>query len=652
MTFPPFFNTLAPRQTTGTSLGGSTATQRLLFANALRQQQQQQSMLISPSMANTISRLLPTATAVSEPRSATPDPLPEETIEYDEYDHDQDDTEADSVEDQEVRDGPSHCRHHQEQQHETIAAAAATSTTTTTSTSTISDDEDNAALMLLGLSKIVSKEISTDARCMVPRQGHEQLRDNPSASAGTAVQHVASVPKSIEIDTRHWEGSCSSSRASPTKNNTQGLSPVVVVSSNGKHSSLASLSPPRIINQPRYRTVSLTGDEILSGRNSGNGNNTKAVHELSPLLLPLSSPRATTEEFNNSTPSFFLRESPPPKVNHKPRFRYTTTNWEEQQQQRVIEAFRNDAKALEEVVVAATVASHIITPIPQQPRPVLSFATATQKSAASAAAAVAASKTRVVVTHRGPTTEMVPDAAGGSDGHSPLELPPLLPTPKTKANAQETTEGNIYDKPPPQLIAPTKQQLISYNKDNKDIEAMIATRQKNANTLAAANKRRNQNQPPASRSCAKVSRRSAAAAKSKASSNSKNQSVHGPRSKKKNTTATTKKPQRQRQSGKKFSWKAYPELESFLIVNREEYLSFSARNYTIEQRDYNNRLTSRLLEHANTSGYSTLFESCAFSAVRDRIRSYYKSYVQSFKRRKERQQQQERLKQLEMDCSN
>lgn len=130
------------------------------------------------------------------------------------------------------------------------------------------------------------------------------------------------------------------------------------------------------------------------------------------------------------------------------------------------------------------------------------------------------------------------------------------------------------------------------------------------------------------------------------SNGKKNQPVHGPRSKKK---ATPKKQQRQRHTGKKFSWKAYPELEEFLIENREEYLSYSAKNYTIEQRDYNNRLTSRLLEHADASGYPTLFENCAFSAVRDRIRSYYKSYVQSFKRRKERQQQQERLKTLEMN---
>merc|ERR1711935_920433 len=113
--------------------------------------------------------------------------------------------------------------------------------------------------------------------------------------------------------------------------------------------------------------------------------------------------------------------------------------------------------------------------------------------------------------------------------------------------------------------------------------------------------------------------------------------------------AAPKKQQRQRHTGKKFSWKVYPELEEFLIIKREEYLSYSAKNYTIEQRDYNNRLTSMLLEHAEASGYSTLFESCTFSAVRDRIRSYYKSYVQSFKRRKERQEEQERLKKLEMD---
>lgn len=109
-----------------------------------------------------------------------------------------------------------------------------------------------------------------------------------------------------------------------------------------------------------------------------------------------------------------------------------------------------------------------------------------------------------------------------------------------------------------------------------------------------------------------------------------------------------KQANRQGHNGKKFSWKAYPELEDFFIRNREEYLSYSAKNYTIEQRDYNNRLTARLLDHAKDSGYPELFENSAFASVRDRIRSYYKSYVQSFKRRRERQQRQQQLKQKQL----
>eukprot|EP00428_Durinskia_dybowskii_P045903 CAMPEP_0170340442 /NCGR_PEP_ID=MMETSP0116_2-20130129/71327_1 /TAXON_ID=400756 /ORGANISM="Durinskia baltica, Strain CSIRO CS-38" /LENGTH=245 /DNA_ID=CAMNT_0010593957 /DNA_START=62 /DNA_END=796 /DNA_ORIENTATION=+ len=44
-----------------------------------------------------------------------------------------------------------------------------------------------------------------------------------------------------------------------------------------------------------------------------------------------------------------------------------------------------------------------------------------------------------------------------------------------------------------------------------------------------------------------------------------------------------------------FSWKNYPELEAFLIANREEYLRHSALNYTVQQKQYNNRLTEQLL---------------------------------------------------------
>jgi hypothetical protein len=84
---------------------------------------------------------------------------------------------------------------------------------------------------------------------------------------------------------------------------------------------------------------------------------------------------------------------------------------------------------------------------------------------------------------------------------------------------------------------------------------------------------------------------------------------------------------------KKFSWKNYPELEAFLVANREEYLRHSALNYTIQQKQYNNRLTERMLELAADHGY--IFDESEFSfvTVRDRIRCYFKSYVQSAKKR-------------------
>jgi len=116
---------------------------------------------------------------------------------------------------------------------------------------------------------------------------------------------------------------------------------------------------------------------------------------------------------------------------------------------------------------------------------------------------------------------------------------------------------------------------------------------------------------------------------------------------------------------KKFSWKNYPEvridpmhletpriadsyntlfsplrlpilywqLEQFLIANREEYLRHSALNYTVQQKQYNNRLTERLLELATEHGYVFDEKEFNFVTVRDRIRCYYKSYVQSAKKR-------------------
>lgn len=84
---------------------------------------------------------------------------------------------------------------------------------------------------------------------------------------------------------------------------------------------------------------------------------------------------------------------------------------------------------------------------------------------------------------------------------------------------------------------------------------------------------------------------------------------------------------------RKCAWKNYPELEKFLIENREEYLKHSAKNYTVEQKQYNNRLTERLLEVAAKHNY--VFDPMDFNfvGVRDRIRCYYKSYVQSNKKR-------------------
>jgi len=84
---------------------------------------------------------------------------------------------------------------------------------------------------------------------------------------------------------------------------------------------------------------------------------------------------------------------------------------------------------------------------------------------------------------------------------------------------------------------------------------------------------------------------------------------------------------------KKFSWKNYPELEQFLVANREEYLRHSALNYTVQQKQYNNRLTEQLLEIATEHGYMFDEKEFSFVTVRDRIRCYYKSYVQSAKKR-------------------
>lgn len=72
-------------------------------------------------------------------------------------------------------------------------------------------------------------------------------------------------------------------------------------------------------------------------------------------------------------------------------------------------------------------------------------------------------------------------------------------------------------------------------------------------------------------------------------------------------------------------------LEEYLVTHREEYFEHSARNYTAEQRKYNNDLTRGLLDVAAEEGY--VFEEFTFPMLRDRIRCYYKSYSQAVKKK-------------------
>lgn len=76
------------------------------------------------------------------------------------------------------------------------------------------------------------------------------------------------------------------------------------------------------------------------------------------------------------------------------------------------------------------------------------------------------------------------------------------------------------------------------------------------------------------------------------------------------------------------------QLEDYLLKNQEEYFEYSSRNYTAEQRKYNNALTRGLLDLASSEGY--VFEDFTFSMVRDRIRCYYKSHSQSAKKKRRR----------------
>ena len=69
-----------------------------------------------------------------------------------------------------------------------------------------------------------------------------------------------------------------------------------------------------------------------------------------------------------------------------------------------------------------------------------------------------------------------------------------------------------------------------------------------------------------------------------------------------------------------------------MIANRDEYLRHSALNYTVQQKKYNNELTQRLIDLASATGYVFDEQTFSFVCVRDRIRCYFKSYVQSKKK--------------------
>lgn len=56
-------------------------------------------------------------------------------------------------------------------------------------------------------------------------------------------------------------------------------------------------------------------------------------------------------------------------------------------------------------------------------------------------------------------------------------------------------------------------------------------------------------------------------------------------------------------------------------------------NYTVEQKKFNNSLTEQLLEVARKHNYEFDKNDFNFVAIRDRIRCYYKSYVQNCKKR-------------------
>ena len=352
--------------------------------------------------------------------------------------------------------------------------------------------EDNAARMLLQLSKIVSNEISTDSGCITkgcsPRVRDELLQNSKQVSIP--------VPKSIEIRKRDWEDSFNA----PTSRNSlesNGIPHVVVASNPTFIPNLSSQVSPSILSKNtsfesigskseknRFRTVSLASEDMMS-----------EDRELSPLLDPLSSPLTSKDVKSYSFP---FQDSPQLFSRHVSRlgkhsFLLDKTELQKEAIRRVLAEGGPGAKCLSEALAASSAAAAVITPVPEQSRPVLSFPTPNYNKINSTA-----SKTIAGI------SSVIQDAGEDRKGPLPLNLPPLLMNPKKTAGK------------------PTVGVAASLAKVTKPIMP-LATKSP-ALTRKAALK--------------------------------KNQPVHGPRATKKKITP--KKQQRQRHTGKKFSWKAYP----------------------------------------------------------------------------------------------
>lgn len=486
MTFPPCFSSSF---TARPSLGGSANTTNLLLMNALRQQQQQ-TRLFSTSVAFRSNEHLLSA-RFGEPRSATPDLMPENT---EDSKPPQDQCSQDTNEDQDQ------------------------------------DMEDNAARMLLQLSQIVSKEMSSDLGCISKASTEDSVHKNEesqqvfknlhttqkdtSITIGSS-QRVA-IPKSIEIHNRDTSSSYNSVSSKSTLLESIGI-PQEVVASRSSHSSVSSPITPSTLSQNscfemfapstnqrlpiRHRTVSLAGDEMVPDD-----------RELSPLLLPLSSPLQAKDLASSfTTPASTIHESPPRPPRHRPRFRQHQLFLDEQEAlRRALVGAGAGAKILSEVLAASAAASAaVVTPVPENPRPILSFTNTGSIANVSKTSLENFAASRVQSTNS--MSGLIHEATEDRKKHFPLELPPLLFQNKHQANDPPTVTG-------------------------------VAAR-------AFASK-------SPKRAAALVTAKSAVAGVRQNKASKKKQTVHGPRANKKKTSP--KKQQRQRHTGKKFSWKAYP----------------------------------------------------------------------------------------------